>query len=189
MAWLFYLGLAGSGGLGPDPGQYVVEQLGHDAIRLLLLTLALSSAARLARRPAWLRYRRMLGLFCFFYASCHVLAFSAFILAWDWRQFGAELIERPYISMGMLAFACLLPLALTSNGRAMRALGRRWRLLHRLVYPALALVLVHVAWQLRSDLGIWVWYLAAAILLAAERLAGSGFPAKLQAGKQRLKNS
>lgn len=178
LAWLFYLGWQQQ--LGPDPGQFVVESLGHDAIRLLLITLALSSIARLSGQLVWLRFRRMVGLFSFFYAALHILAFLGFILVWDWAQIGQEIIERPYITMGMAAFLCMLPLAITSNRPAMRALGRRWQRLHRLVYPALVLVLIHVAWQLRADLGIWVWYFAAAILLLLERLLRPGVLAKIR---------
>ena len=93
--------------LGPDPGQYLVEYLGHTAICLLLLTLALSSAVRVWQKSPWLRYRRLLGLFSIFYASLHVLSFVAFILGWQWFEIWLEILERPYITLGMLAFAPL----------------------------------------------------------------------------------
>ncbi len=172
MAVLVYLGLDNR--LGPDPGQYVIEYLGHTAISLLLLTLALSSAVSLGWSSAWLRHRRMLGLFCFFYASLHVMSFVAFILAWQWGEIWQEISERPYITMGMLAFVLLMLMAISSNRWSMRRLGRNWKRLHRVVYPALVLVLVHVAWQVRSDSALWLGYALVAILLLAERIRGSG---------------
>lgn len=173
LAGLVYVGLGA--GLGPDPGQYVVEYLGHTALVLLLLTLGLSSATRHGLPAGWLRYRRMLGLYSFFYAVLHVLAFIAFILAWRWGEVWLEVRERPYITMGMLALALLLPLALTSNRRSMRWLGRRWKRLHTLVYPALLLVLVHVAWQVRSDFGLWFVYALVAAALLLERAYAFGW--------------
>lgn len=161
--------------LGPDPGQYVVEYLGHSALILLLLTLGLSSAVRLGLASRWLRHRRMLGLYSFFYAFLHLFSFIAFILAWQWGEIWLELRERPYITMGMLALALLLPLAATSNRWSMGRLGRRWKRLHRLVYPALLLVLVHVAWQVRSDLGLWFVYATLAGLLLVERVLSLGW--------------
>lgn len=173
LAGLVYLGVGP--GLGPDPGQYVIEYLGHTALILLLLTLGLSSAVRHGLPAGWLRYRRMLGLYSFFYAALHVLGFIAFILAWRWGEVWLEVRERPYITMGMLALALLLPLALTSNRRSIRWLGRRWKRLHALVYPALLLVLVHVAWQVRSDFGLWFVYALAATSLLLERAYAFGW--------------
>lgn len=165
----FWLYQALGGLLGPDPGKVLLERLGQGALCLLLLTLALSPLRCLSGWPGWLRLRRQLGLWCFAYACLHLLAWLAFLLGFDPGALGTELAERPYILVGFAAWALLLPLALTSNRTSMRRLGAGWQRLHRLVYLALVLALLHFLWVVRSDLGEWLVYAAVAALLLALR--------------------
>lgn len=168
--WVFALALGFGGGLGPDPGQTLVRSLGLWALRLLLLTLTVGS---LSRRTPWrgsLRFRRMLGVATFVYATIHLLAYATFILQWDWASLGRELTKRPYIVVGSLAWLLLLPLAATSTDAAVRRLRRHWRRLHCAVYVAVVLVLVHFAWQLRSDYSPFLPYFIWSVVLGVERL-------------------
>jgi len=139
-----------TGTLGPDPGQEVTEALGLAAFQLLIVTLAMSPLARLTSWSGWIRVRRMLGLFAFFYAGLHLLAFLQFILGWS--DLWATFTKRPYIVLGSLSFLLLLPLAMTSTRAMMQRLGKRWKPLHRLIYPAVLLAWLHFLWQSRSDI-------------------------------------
>ncbi len=146
------VGLAG-GGLGPDPAERAMHVSGEWAGRILILTLLITP---LRRRRGWgqlIRLRRMLGLFAFFYACLHLLLFVHFHLGWSAPRVVEELLERPYITAGFLAWLIMLPLAVTSNDAMQRRLRERWRRLHRGVYPVAVLFVVHVAWQSRSDYG------------------------------------
>ncbi|NNC55579.1 MAG: sulfoxide reductase heme-binding subunit YedZ [Pseudomonadales bacterium] len=142
-----------SDSLGPHPGEAIMEQLGLAALWLLIATLACSPLRRLTGSAEPLRFRRLLGLFCFFYACLHLLAFSILIVGFDWQQLLQEFSERGYIVAGLAAILCMLPLALTSTRGWQRRLGARWKTLHQLVYLAAIFVLVHLWWQVRSDYG------------------------------------
>ena len=150
-AWLAYA--AGSGGLGPDPAEQVMHVTGEWALRLLVLTLA---ASPLRQWFGWrwpLRLRRMLGLYVFFYATLHLLGFLQLYTGWTVAALLEEVVERPYVTAGFVAWVVFLPLALTSTRRAQRALGKRWVALHRLVYVAAIAACLHLLWQARSDIG------------------------------------
>lgn len=149
-AWIF--------ALGPDPGKVLVDRLGLGTLVLLLVSLAMTPLSKLSGWPGWMAVRRQLGLWCFAYALLHMSFYALFILGLDWRQLGVELTRRPYIIVGALAWVGLLMLALTSNRYSQRRLGRRWKALHRLVYPILILGLLHMLWIVRSDWGEWVLY-------------------------------
>ncbi|HTN31131.1 MAG TPA: protein-methionine-sulfoxide reductase heme-binding subunit MsrQ, partial [Pseudomonas sp.] len=155
---LYWLYLGWLLALGPEPGKWLSDHLGQGALLLLLLTLAMTPLSRLTGWPQWLAIRRQLGLWSFVYAGLHIACFGLFILGAQWERLPAELLERPYVMVGALAFLGMLALALTSNGWSMRRLGSRWKRLHRLIYPILLLVLLHMLWVVRSDLGLWVLY-------------------------------
>ncbi|MBT8151280.1 MAG: ferric reductase-like transmembrane domain-containing protein [Gammaproteobacteria bacterium] len=148
------------GALEPDPGEAIVHQLGLCALWLLAASLACTPLRQLSGSVEWLRLRRLLGLFSFFYACLHLLAFALFIVGFNWQQLLTELSERAYIVAGLAAVICLLPLAITSTRSWQRRLGRRWKVLHRLVYVAALLVMVHMWWQVRSDYGEALFYSA-----------------------------
>lgn len=147
--------------LGPDPGQVIAEALGIAAFQLLLVTLAITPLKKLTGWSGWLRYRRMLGLFAFFYAALHLLAFLQLVLGW--MDLWATFTKRPYIIAGAAAFLAMVPLAITSTRRMMKRTGRWWKPLHRLIYPAAILAWVHFLWQARSDITEMVVY---AVILA-----------------------
>ncbi len=147
--------------LGPDPGQVITEALGIAAFQLLLVTLAITPLKKVTGWSGWLRYRRMLGLFAFFYAALHLLAFLQLILGW--MDLWATFTKRPYIIAGAAAFLAMVPLAITSTRGMMKRTGRWWKPLHRLIYPAAILAWVHFLWQARSDITEMVVY---AVILA-----------------------
>lgn len=161
-----------TGDVGPDPGQAITERLGLAAFQLLLLTLLITPLKKVTGWSGWLRYRRMLGLFVFFYASLHILAFLQLLLGWG--DLWATFTKRPYIVLGAAAFLLMLPLALTSTKGMMKRLGRRWKPLHRLIYPAAGLVWVHFLWQARSDITEMVVYGVILFILLGVRVYWSG---------------
>jgi sulfoxide reductase heme-binding subunit YedZ len=147
----------------------LTDALGLWALRLLLLTLALTPLRRLTGIPDWLRLRRMLGLWAFAYALLHVAMY--FII--DQRFAVAVLVEdiakRPWVTLGLIAFLILVALALTSTGRAMRALGRNWQRLHYAVYAAALAGCWHFYWQVKRDVRAPLAYAAVFALLMAAR--------------------
>ncbi|WP_462379459.1 protein-methionine-sulfoxide reductase heme-binding subunit MsrQ [Pseudomonas sp. Marseille-QA0892] len=155
--------------LGPDPGSVIILNLGQWALALVLSSLCMTPLQQLTGWK-WVAFRRQLGLWSFAYALLHGLAYLTFILGFDWLRLGEEIQRRPYILVGLLAFVCLLALAATSNRRAMRALGRNWKRIHRLVYVAVALALLHMLWIVRSDVGEWAIYCAVFIGLIVLRV-------------------
>ena len=165
--WLYQ---AWSFALGPDPGKILVDRLGLGTLILLLITLAMTPLQRLSGWAGWIAVRRQLGLWCFAYVVMHLGAYAVFILGLDWAQLGVELIKRPYIIVGSLAFVCLLALAVTSNRYSQRQLGARWKKLHRLVYVILGLGLLHMLWIVRADLKEWAIYAAIGALLLVLRI-------------------
>ncbi|NAW34207.1 protein-methionine-sulfoxide reductase heme-binding subunit MsrQ [Halomonas alimentaria] len=155
---------------GPEPGRYLLLNIGTGALWMLLLTLSLTPLTRLTRWKGFTLIRRQLGLWTLAYATLHMLSYALFILGLDWAMLGSELVKRPYIIVGMLALIGLAALGATSNRWSMRRLGKRWKTLHRLAYPILGLVLLHFLWVVRADLGEWVMYAAIAALVMATRL-------------------
>lgn len=138
--------------LGADPVATLTHASGDWALRLLLLTLAMTPLRRVTRWSWPLAYRRMLGLHAFAYASVHFAIYLVLDLGGYWAQIFEDIAKRPFITVGFLAWLCLLPLAATSTRAAMRRLGRRWGVLHRLVYLIAALAVLHFIWLVKSDL-------------------------------------
>ncbi|WP_093029016.1 protein-methionine-sulfoxide reductase heme-binding subunit MsrQ [Ruegeria marina] len=138
--WYLYLGL--TGGLGPEPIKALEHELGELALNFLVAGLAVTPLRRFAGLNL-LRFRRAIGLLCFYFLCCHLLVWLLLdlqILSEIWT----DIVKRPYITVGMAAFLLLLPLAATSNDQSVRKLGPlRWRRLHRLVYPAALLGGLH----------------------------------------------
>lgn len=155
-----------------DPGAVLANASGAWALHLLLLSLCASPLQR-HFRWRWVQYRRAIGLWAFAYAVAHVWVFYVLILGGQWPQMLAETLSRPYILVGLLAWLCLLPLALTSTERAMRWLKSNWQKIHYAVYPAVVLAVVHQLWQVRGF--DWVAILHAVILtmLLTERIWSS----------------
>jgi len=138
--------------LGANPVETVTHTTGDWALRLLLITLAMTPLRRLLGQPWPIRLRRMLGLFVFFYASLHLLTWAWLDQQWLLDEILADIAKRPYVTVGFAAWLLLLPLALTSNRWSMRRLGRQWSRLHRLVYLIAVLGLLHYLWLVKADL-------------------------------------
>lgn len=167
LAWIVWLVL--TGGIGVDPVKEIEHRLGKDALWFLLGGLAITPARRVLGLNL-IRYRRAIGLLAFFYLVLHLLAWIVLDMTLLWQQAANDLIKRPYLLLGISAFAMLLPLALTSNNWSVRRLGPNWRRLHKLVYPAVLMGVTHYLLQMKvvSTEG-WLW-LAAIIVLLAMRL-------------------
>jgi sulfoxide reductase heme-binding subunit YedZ len=164
LAWLAAraFGLAGHG-LGANPISELIHQLGLWGLRLLLLTLCVTPLTVTLRKPKLLQFRRMLGLFSFTYLALHFLTWLVLDQSLRPAAILADIVKRPYITVGFAALMMLLPLAVTSTQRWMRRLGRRWHRLHQLIYPAAILGCVHFWWQVKAD---WREPLGYAVALA-----------------------
>jgi methionine sulfoxide reductase heme-binding subunit len=140
------------GTLGANPLEAITHRTGEWALRFLLLTLSVTPLrAALGWNPL-VRFRRMLGLFAFFYASLHVATYLWFDKFFSWAEILADIPKRPFITVGFTAFVLLAPLAATSTSGMIRRLGgRRWQALHRLVYVAAAAAVVHFWWLVKAD--------------------------------------
>jgi sulfoxide reductase heme-binding subunit YedZ len=159
--------LAGGPGLGANPVEFVTRSTGSWALILLFATLSVTPLRRLTGFAALAGFRRMLGLFAFFYASLHMAIYVWLDQWFDLRAIVTDVLERPFITIGMLTFVLMLPLALTSNRAMMRRLGRRWTQLHRLVYLVSVLAVLHFWWHKagKNDVGEPAMYGAAFALL------------------------
>lgn len=164
--WLVYRVVIND--LGVEPGKTVLEYLGETAISFLLITLSITPLKKKLGIGVFVRYRRMLGLYCLFYACLHVVSYGLFIV--DWYDFFGSLYKRPYVIVGALAFSILIALGVTSPKAMVRKLGKSWKKLHRLVYVAALLVVVHVWWQSRSDFTEPLIYLVIFLVLMLARL-------------------
>jgi sulfoxide reductase heme-binding subunit YedZ len=172
--YMFYaVYLAYTGGenlLGPDPAKALSLMTGEWAIQILILGLALTPLRYLFNWPYIWRFRRMIGLFAFFYTSLHLLVFLMFLLQWEWRAIGREIAERPYITIGFASYILMAVLAATSFNLAQRKLGRNWKRLHRMVYAVNVLAVMHVIWIVRSSYRDAVLYGSLVLLLFAYRM-------------------
>ena len=145
-AWLLYA--AFNDGLGANPAEALLRRTGDWTLRFLCATLAITPVRTLLRVPALARFRRMLGLYTFAYAALHLLCYSWFDMGLDVPEILRDVLKRPFILVGMCCFAVLLALAATSFNRAMRWMGgRRWQQLHRGVYLAAGLAILHFFWM------------------------------------------
>jgi len=167
LVWLGY-----SDDLGANPIEFITRSTGTWALVFLCITLAMTPLRLITSSTVWIKLRRMLGLFCFFYASIH---FSI----WFWldqnlnlQSMWADVIKRPFITMGFLTLVLLTPLAMTSNQWSVRLLGKRWTLLHKLVYVIACTAIFHYWWHKagKNDLGTVSIYAAVIVLLLACRI-------------------
>jgi methionine sulfoxide reductase heme-binding subunit len=160
-----------SDGLGANPIEYVTHFTGDWTLRFLVITLAVTPLRRLLRLPELIRFRRMLGLFAFFYGSLHFLTYLWLDKFFDWRDMVKDIGKRPFITAGFLAFVLLVPLAITSTTGWIRRLGgRRWQLLHRLIYASAIAGVVHYYWLVKSDVRKPVFYGSMVAVLLAYRI-------------------
>ena len=158
-------------GLGANPIEEITHRTGIWALRLLLVTLAITPLRRLTGWNGLIRLRRMLGLFAFFYVLLHVTTYVWLDQSLAFGSIVEDVLKRPYITLGFLAFVLLVPLALTStNGMIRRLGGRRWKRLHRLAYACGGLGALHYLWLVKADVRAPMLYLAILSVLLIARL-------------------
>ena len=173
--WLLADGLAGR--LGANPIETISHRTGSWTLRFLLLTLAVTPLRRLLGWPWLIRLRRMIGLFAFFYAVLHFLTYLVLDQFFAWDEIARDIVKRPYITIGFVAFLLMWPLAITSTNRMQRRLGRNWQRLHRLVYVVAVGGVLHYLWLVKADVREPVIYGLILIVLLAYRSLASRFSA------------
>ena len=173
-AWLVWG--AANDALGANPAEYLIRATGDWTLRLLCITLAVTPLRVMLGLPELLRFRRMLGLFTYFYVVLHLLCYSWLDMEFEWGDIAADIAKRTFILVGFGAFVLLTPLALTSFNRAIRWLGvKRWQWVHRLVYAVAVLAVLHFFWMRagKSDFAEVFVYAAVLFVLLAWRVVNS----------------
>lgn len=167
---LIYLGFTND--LSANPIEFITRSTGTWALVLLCVTLAMTPLRMLTGSSIWIRYRRMLGLFSFFYACIHFGIWIWLDLDFDLIEMWKDVVKRPFITMGFLSFVFMIPLALTSNHWAQKKLGRRWSFLHRTIYVMAGTVILHYWWHKagKNDLQAVSIYAGTIIFLLTLRL-------------------
>ena len=149
-----------------NPGDYITDQTGTWTIAFLTISLCVTPLRRLTGWNQAIKFRRMLGLFAFFYVTLHLLTWIVFVHFFDVGFMIEDVVKRPFITVGMAGFLILFMLAITSNRWSLRMLGRRWQTLHRLVYVAAICGVVHFWWLVKADITLpRRWAVAVALLL------------------------
>ena len=159
-----------TGRTGPNPAEDIILTAGIWALRFLLITLAVTPVRRLTGLHVVIQYRRMLGLFAFFYACVHLFSYMLFDRLFQIGEILTDIADRPFILAGMTALALMIPLAVTSTKGWIRRLGRRWQTLHRIVYFSAAAACLHFAWKVKVVVGEPAYYAAILAILLGFRL-------------------
>ena len=170
LVYTYYLAIIDQ--LGGDPVEAILHFTGIGALNILLLSLLISPLAKRFKQAYLLQTRRLVGLYAFTYALFHILSFLFFEVQFNWQLFVDEIIQRPYITVGMLAFTVLLLLAVTSVSALKRKMGKRWQQLHNWVYPAAILAVIHFYWSVKSELiepSIYLVMVAVLLTLRADK--------------------
>lgn len=162
-------GLWGTG-LGANPIEELIHRNGKWGLNFLLITLSITPLRRITGWNQLIRFRRMLGLFAFFYILLHFFMYAGLDQRFDIGYIVEDIIERPYITIGIAGLLLLIPLAVTSTNAMMRRLGRRWQKLHRLVYVIAVLGVWHFYWQVKQDILEPLIYAGILALLFAVRV-------------------
>lgn len=155
--------------LGADPVEAIIHFTGIGAFNLLLLSLAITPISKRFKLSLLLKVRRLVGLYSFAYAFCHLANFLVFEIQFDWELFINEIIKRPYITVGMAGLLILLSLAVTSISLLKRRMGKRWQKLHNWVYLAVVLVAIHFYWSVKSEIIEPSIYLVITLILLSLR--------------------
>ncbi len=198
VSWAVWLACAGpllwfvvqafTDGLGANPIQYVLRQLGVWALRFVCITLAMGPLAKTFKQPVLIRYRRRVGLWAFAYVCLHLSTYIGVDQVFDWPTIGKDIAKRPYITIGMAAFALLLPLAVTSADKLRRRVGpKRWKRLHQLIYLVAPMGAVHYFLLVKADHRPPLVYGAVIAVLLAWHAANWGVDRKKAAERQAAK--
>jgi sulfoxide reductase heme-binding subunit YedZ len=160
-----------TGNLGANPVEFLQHSTGDWTLRFLIFTLAITPLRNLLKIPELIRFRRMLGLFAFFYVCLHFLTYVGPDQSFNFAGMLKDVVKRPFITVGFLAFLLLIPLAITSTTGWIRRLGgRRWQMLHRAIYAAAILGVIHYYWLVKSDVRKPLFYGALVAILLAYRV-------------------
>src|SRR5580698_6618765 len=158
--------------LGPNPVENITHTTGNWTIHFLLITLAITPLRKLFNAPSLIRFRRMLGLFAFFYGCAHLSIYLFLDQGFDWPAIWKDIYKRPYITAGFTGWLLMVPLALTSTSWSIRKLGgKRWQMLHRLIYFSALAGVIHFYWLVKSDVTRPMLYGAILLVLMLGRVA------------------
>lgn len=174
LLWPFYklLTTGDAPQFGANPVEYITHYTGNWTIRFLMITLAVTPFRKIFNQPKLARYRRMFGLFAFFYVCLHFMIWFILDKSFSLPDMWADIQKRPYITMGMLGFALLLPLAITSTAGWIRRMGFvKWQRLHRAIYFAALAGVIHYYWLVKSDVRLPLMYGAILAVLMLYRFA------------------
>ena len=192
--WLVYGAFANQ--LGANPAEYLIRATGDWTLRLLCMTLAVTPLRVITGTPALARFRRMLGLFVYFYVVLHLLSYSWFDMGFDVADIAKDIAKRPFILVGFTGFVLLTPLAATSFNRAVKAMGaKRWQALHKVVYLIAGLALLHFFWMRAgknnfAEVAVYAAIVAALLgwrlqqSLKKKRAVPTALPARKSSGQQ-----
>ena len=151
-----------------NPIEYITHFTGDWTIRFIIFTLAITPLRKLLNQPQWIKYRRMVGLFAFFYGFLHFMTWLWLDKFFDTQEMVKDVVKRPFITAGFVAFVCMIPLAVTSTSGWIRRMGgKRWQTLHRLIYVSAIAGVTHYYWLVKSDVRLPLFYGA---LVAVELL-------------------
>jgi sulfoxide reductase heme-binding subunit YedZ len=160
-----------TGGLGANPTQFLEHATGDWTLRFVAVTLSITPLRKILKQPQLIRFRRMLGLFAFFYGCSHFSIYLTFDQIFDLHGIWADVIKRKYITVGFTGFVLMIPLALTSTAGWIRRLGgKRWSALHRLIYATAVAGVIHYLWLVKSDIHIPLEYAAVMAILLGWRV-------------------
>ena len=156
--------------LGPEPIKDITHHTGKWTLYFIVITLAMTPLKKMTKLNIWINYRRMFGLFIFFYASVHLMTYVGLDYRFDLASIGDDIIKKKYIFIGFSAWLLLIPLAVTSNKRLMKILKDKWKRLHRLIYLIALFGAIHYLWLVKRDLTEPLIFLAIILILLTFRL-------------------
>jgi sulfoxide reductase heme-binding subunit YedZ len=169
LAWKAY-----NSALGANPIQVITWSTGTWTLVFLMLTLSVTPLRQLTRQYWLIQYRRMLGLFAFFYGCLHFVTYIWLDQFFDWNSVAKDIVKRPFITIGFTAFVLMIPLALTSTQWSIRWLGKKWQTLHRLIYITAIAGVIHYIWLVKKDLRKPLIYAAVLAVLLLYRVVKWG---------------
>jgi sulfoxide reductase heme-binding subunit YedZ len=160
-----------TGGLGANPTQFMEHATGDWTLRFVAITLSITPLRKLLKQPQLIRFRRMLGLFAFFYGCCHFAVYLTFDQIFNLHGIWADIAKRRYITVGFTGFVLMIPLAITSTAGWIRRLGgKRWALLHRAIYATAIAGVIHFWWLVKSDIHLPLEYAVVMAILLGWRI-------------------